>query len=93
MNFPDPQEARREHDDLCWLLLRRWPLPEPRPSVEKVRRVTVGILTKPTGRVHKGDIYRGSKYQWRQKMNTAFFSPDSPGGGLKNKTITYLFWK
>jgi len=30
------KESRREHDELCWLLLRRWPLPEPRPSVEKV---------------------------------------------------------
>jgi len=29
-------EDREEHDRLCWLLLRRWPLPEPRPSVEKV---------------------------------------------------------
>ncbi|CAK9094832.1 2-deoxy-scyllo-inosose synthase (DOI synthase) (DOIS) [Durusdinium trenchii] len=29
------KESRREHDELCWLLLRRWPLPEPRPSVEK----------------------------------------------------------
>jgi len=27
---------RREHDALCWLLLKRWPLPEPRPKAEKV---------------------------------------------------------
>eukprot|EP00913_Durusdinium_trenchii_P025320 g23770.t1 len=27
------KESRREHDELCWLLLRRWPLPEPRPSL------------------------------------------------------------
>ena len=37
------QEARQEHDDLCWLLLRRWPLPEPRPSVEKVRENCWGL--------------------------------------------------
>ncbi|CAJ1338334.1 unnamed protein product [Effrenium voratum] len=30
------KEARCEHDDLCYLLLRRWPLPEPRPSAEVV---------------------------------------------------------
>lgn len=29
-------EDRKEHDDLCWLLLKRWPLPEPKPTVEKV---------------------------------------------------------
>mmetsp|Transcript_11618 Transcript_11618/g.30055 ORF Transcript_11618/g.30055 Transcript_11618/m.30055 type:complete len:411 (-) Transcript_11618:264-1496(-) len=27
---------REEHDQLCWLLLKRWPLPSPMPSVEKV---------------------------------------------------------
>jgi len=27
---------RAAHDEICWLLLRRWTLPEPRPSVEKV---------------------------------------------------------
>merc|ERR1719401_1278279 len=27
---------RAEHDELCWLLLRRWPLPEPKPSAETV---------------------------------------------------------
>jgi len=30
------QVDRKEHDDLCWLLLDRWPLPEPKPSMEKV---------------------------------------------------------
>jgi len=29
-------EDRREHDDLCWLLLNRWALPEPKPSLEMV---------------------------------------------------------
>jgi len=29
-------EDREEHDRLCWLLLKRWSLPEPRPSVEVV---------------------------------------------------------
>lgn len=27
---------KQEHDDLCWLLLKRWPLPEPKPSIERV---------------------------------------------------------
>mmetsp|Transcript_139735 Transcript_139735/g.243331 ORF Transcript_139735/g.243331 Transcript_139735/m.243331 type:complete len:455 (+) Transcript_139735:74-1438(+) len=27
---------RKKHDELCWLLLNRWPLPEPKPSAEKV---------------------------------------------------------
>merc|ERR1711920_664108 len=27
---------REEHDKLCWLLLQRWSLPEPRPSVEVI---------------------------------------------------------
>lgn len=29
-------EDRKKHDELCWLLLKRWPLPEPRPSVERI---------------------------------------------------------
>merc|ERR1719210_3091114 len=29
-------EDRREHDSICWLLLHRWPLPEPKPSAERV---------------------------------------------------------
>lgn len=31
-------EDRKKHDELCWLLLKRWPLPEPRPAVEKIMR-------------------------------------------------------
>lgn len=27
---------RDEHDELCWLLLKRWPLPEPKPAANKV---------------------------------------------------------
>jgi len=27
---------REEHDELCWLLLKKWPLPEPKPSLETV---------------------------------------------------------
>lgn len=27
---------RRQHDDLCWLLLSRWPLPSPKPSLDDV---------------------------------------------------------
>jgi 3-dehydroquinate synthetase len=30
------KEAQQEHDELCHLLLRRWPLPEPKPPVELV---------------------------------------------------------
>jgi len=29
-------EDRKKHDALCWLLLKRWPLPEPRPTVETI---------------------------------------------------------
>jgi 3-dehydroquinate synthase/2-deoxy-scyllo-inosose synthase len=29
-------EDRKKHDEVCWLLLKRWPLPEPRPTVEKI---------------------------------------------------------
>jgi 3-dehydroquinate synthase/2-deoxy-scyllo-inosose synthase len=29
-------KARKEHDDLCSLLVCRWPLPEPKPTVETV---------------------------------------------------------
>jgi len=28
--------ARKEHDELCWLLLKRWEFPEPKPSVEEI---------------------------------------------------------
>jgi len=34
-------EAREEHDSLCWLLLMRWPLPDPKPSVEKVMGIAM----------------------------------------------------
>merc|ERR1712070_69363 len=30
------KEAQEEHDELCHLLLKKWPLPEPKPSVELV---------------------------------------------------------
>lgn len=30
------KEAQLEHDELCHLLLKKWPLPEPKPSVELV---------------------------------------------------------
>lgn len=29
-------EDRKEHDELCWLLLHRWALPTPMPTVEQV---------------------------------------------------------
>jgi len=35
MGIMTPEE-RSKHDALCWLLLKRWQLPEPRPSIEKV---------------------------------------------------------
>lgn len=31
-------EDRKEHDAVAWLLLKRWPLPEPRPSIERIMR-------------------------------------------------------
>jgi len=35
MGVMSPKD-RQEHDELCMLLLRKWPLPEPRPSAEMV---------------------------------------------------------
>jgi len=35
MGLMSPKD-RVEHDELCWLLLRRWKLPEPMPSVERI---------------------------------------------------------
>jgi len=35
MGIMTPEE-RSKHDELCWLLLKRWPLPEPKPTIEKV---------------------------------------------------------
>jgi 3-dehydroquinate synthase/2-deoxy-scyllo-inosose synthase len=29
-------EDRQEHDELCWLLLKLWPLPEPKPTIERI---------------------------------------------------------
>lgn len=37
MSFKD----RKEHDDLCWLLLKRWSFPEPRPSLEKIMELAM----------------------------------------------------
>lgn len=31
-------EDRQAHDDLCWLLLKRWPLPEPKPELSLVMK-------------------------------------------------------
>lgn len=30
------EEDKAEHDKLCWLLLKKWPLPEPKPTLELV---------------------------------------------------------
>lgn len=32
---------RQEHDNLCWLLLKRWPLPEPKPDLSKVMELAM----------------------------------------------------
>merc|ERR1711988_1975062 len=29
-------DDRKEHDEMCWRLLKRWPLPEPKPTIERV---------------------------------------------------------
>lgn len=29
-------EDRKVHDELCWQLLKKWPLPEPKPTIERV---------------------------------------------------------
>lgn len=34
-------EAREEHDKLCWLLLRKWLLPTPMPSLETVLSIAM----------------------------------------------------
>lgn len=35
------KEARAKHDQLCNLLLQKWPLPEPKPSVETVMELAM----------------------------------------------------
>lgn len=42
---------RQEHDELCWLLLRRWRLPEPKPTVEFV----VGLAMRDSKRGVAGE--------------------------------------
>merc|ERR1719410_908276 len=42
---------REEHDKLCWLLLRRWKLPEPKPSVE----VIMGLAMRDSKRGLTGE--------------------------------------
>jgi len=42
---------REEHDKLCWLLLQRWSLPEPRPSVE----VIMGLAMRDSKRGLTGE--------------------------------------
>mmetsp|Transcript_51814 Transcript_51814/g.80939 ORF Transcript_51814/g.80939 Transcript_51814/m.80939 type:complete len:722 (-) Transcript_51814:98-2263(-) len=32
---------RKAHDDLCWKLLRWWPLPEPKPTIERVMELAM----------------------------------------------------
>lgn len=34
-------EDRKVHDDLCWKLLRWWPLPEPKPTIERVMELAM----------------------------------------------------
>eukprot|EP00425_Heterocapsa_triquetra_P044379 CAMPEP_0195084508 /NCGR_PEP_ID=MMETSP0448-20130528/25174_1 /TAXON_ID=66468 /ORGANISM="Heterocapsa triquestra, Strain CCMP 448" /LENGTH=726 /DNA_ID=CAMNT_0040117831 /DNA_START=41 /DNA_END=2221 /DNA_ORIENTATION=+ len=34
-------EDRQQHDDMCWLLLKRWPLPEPKPKAELVMELAM----------------------------------------------------
>eukprot|EP00437_Effrenium_voratum_P008169 CAMPEP_0181433088 /NCGR_PEP_ID=MMETSP1110-20121109/19108_1 /TAXON_ID=174948 /ORGANISM="Symbiodinium sp., Strain CCMP421" /LENGTH=402 /DNA_ID=CAMNT_0023556523 /DNA_START=78 /DNA_END=1286 /DNA_ORIENTATION=+ len=50
------KEARQDHDKLCWLLLKRWPLPEPRPSVQTVMGLAMrdskrGITSEATDEI------------------------------------------
>lgn len=50
------EEAREEHDKLCWLLLQRWPLPSPKPSAERVLSLALrdskrGICAETEGEV------------------------------------------
>lgn len=34
-------EDRKQHDDLCLLLVNKWPLPEPKPTVERVMELAM----------------------------------------------------
>jgi len=46
-------EDRKEHDDLCWLLLKRWALPQPMPSIEKV--MTLAMMDSKRGLTSEND--------------------------------------
>jgi len=35
MGIMSPDD-RKKHDALCWMLLKRWPLPEPKPNIGKI---------------------------------------------------------
>merc|ERR1719221_2320932 len=34
-------DDRKAHDELCWKLLSKWPLPEPKPTVERVMELAM----------------------------------------------------
>merc|ERR1712134_184329 len=47
------RSAREKHDAICDLLVRRWPLPEPLPSVEKV--MALGMRDSKRGITSEND--------------------------------------
>lgn len=62
-------DDRKKHDELCWTLLKRWPLPEPKPTAEKVMKLAMrdskrGICSEDEGEIADvllrgmGDIVR-----------------------------------
>jgi len=55
--------ARQEHDDLCNLLLKRWPLPEPKPSIQLVMSLAMrdskrGITSESDEEISDVLLYR-----------------------------------
>lgn len=62
MGLMTPKD-RHEHDEICWLLLRRWTLPEPRPSVEKIMALAMkdskrGITSEAQDEISDVLVYR-----------------------------------
>merc|ERR1712154_62540 len=82
--------ARREHDELCWLLTKRWEFPEPKPSVEKIMSLAMrdskrGLTSEAEDEI--SDVLltsMGDVVQTKRSLVVAF-----GGGALMN--VTGLF--
>mmetsp|Transcript_38641 Transcript_38641/g.82173 ORF Transcript_38641/g.82173 Transcript_38641/m.82173 type:complete len:413 (-) Transcript_38641:183-1421(-) len=51
LGIMDPKD-RQAHDELCWLLLHRWALPEPKPTAEKI--LTLAMQDSKRGLTSEG---------------------------------------